>query len=357
MIEPAEFTPVEQKIEGVNTTLNTMNRIAIPIILTVPGKEKELDGDAVKADVENISFSQKEREESVTDNLIRRYGRIFKGMEKEKIDNAIDQIKEIFTKHIKGSISEDEAEELLLEIKYKEESIFKKEVIQTFMEDKERILEDLNSKEGLNIYATFENTGNVIEEVTGEATIVNTENNKVYDKITLKALNSSRKNGMGKVFPELKRDFEGKVKRPLPKGNYEVRVSFDYGRKYRKARTRKEFEIKESIAAKEDELLVLSSDKELLEFNMARGGTLLKGLKITNLSFNPTKVEVLSETWIEVQPNEFTLQPDRSKNLRIAVEIPKGENPKRSGKLIFKPEKGKEIEVKIEVKENSKGGE
>lgn len=356
MIEPTEFTPVDQEIDGVNTTLNTKSRIAVPIILTVPGREEKLDGDAVKVEVENISFSKRERVVAVVNHLIQQYGRTFKGMEKEKIDSAVDKIEDIFTRHINGKISEDKAKDLLLEIESQEGQLFDKEIVQVFMEDKERILDDLDAKQGLNVFATFENTGNVIEEVTGEAKIVSTEQNRVYNEVVLRALNSSTKDGMGKVFPELKRDFEGKVTRPLPEGNYEVRVSFDYGRKYRKARTREEFEITESIAADEDELLIISSSKESLEFSMARGGTMLKGLEINNLSFEPTKVEVSSNSWMKVQPDEFTLQPDRSKNLRIAVEIPKGEEPKRSGKIVFKPEKGKSIEVEIEVTENSKGG-
>src|SRR6056297_1807085 len=199
MIEPTEFTPVEQEIEGVNTTLNTMSRIAVPIILTVPGREEELGGKATKVDIKNTTFSERERVVSVVNHIIQHYGRSFKGLEKEKIDSAIDEIEEIFTNHIKGDISEEKAEDLLLSITVNEEELFPKEVVKSFLNDKEKILENLDSQEGLNIYATFENTGNVIEEVTGEATIVNTENNKVYDKITLKALNSSRKNGMGKV--------------------------------------------------------------------------------------------------------------------------------------------------------------
>jgi len=260
MIEPTEFTPVKRKIGGITTILNLKNRIAVPVIITVPGRIAKLDGKVISAEVRA-------------------------------------------------------------------------------------------EKEEVKILATFKNEGNVIEEVRGKAQIVNKENKKVYDVVTLKALGSSVADGMGKIFPETLRDFEGVVKRPLPIGKYEARISFDYGIKFRQARARTEFVITQEIAKSQKELLVLAVEPGILELLMSRGGRLLKGVKVSNLDFNPLEVEAISNNqWIKISPEKFMIPAGRSKNLRIVITIPQGEEPQRTGKIAFKPERGKSAVVNVVVK-------
>lgn len=260
VIEPTEFTTaIEKKIGRDILVVKVMSRIAVPIIITVPGRTEKLGGVAISGEV--------------------------------KV-----------------------------------------------------------GKEGIRVLATFRNEGNVIEEVRAKAQIVNKENKRVYDVLTLKALNPSAADGMGKVFPECLRDFEGVVKRPLPLGEYEAKVAFDYGIKFRQARMRTDFSITEEIAVSQKELLVLAVEPELLEFLMPRGGRLLKGLKVSNLDFEPLGVEVASSKWIKVEPSKLRISAERSKNLRVVVIIPQGEEPQRSGKIIFKPERGKEVVVDIIIK-------
>ncbi len=259
MIEPTEFTPIERKIGGVTTVLNIKSRIAVPIIITVPGRIAKLDGKAISA-----------------------------------------------------------------EVKVK--------------------------KEEVKVLATFKNEGNVIEEVRGKAQIVNKADRKVYDVVTLKALNPSAADGMGKVFPECLRDFEGVVKKPLPIGEYEARISFDYGIKFRQAKIRTEFAITEEIAVSQKELLVLAVEPELLELLMPRGGRIIKGLKVSNLDFEPLEVEVVSSKWIKIEPAKFRIPAGRSKNLRIVITIPQGEEPQRTGKIVFKPERGKPANVDVVIR-------
>lgn len=260
MVEPTEFTPVKGKIGGITTVIGLKSRIAVPIIITVPGRIAKLDGKVISAEVRA-------------------------------------------------------------------------------------------EKEEVKILATFKNEGNVIEEVRGKAQIVNKENKKVYDVVTLKALNPSAADGMGKVFPETLRDFEGVVKRPLPIGEYEARISFNYGIKFRQARARAEFAITQEIAKSQKELLVLVVEPEILELLMPRGGRLLKAVKVSNLDFNPLEIEAISSNrWIKVEPSKFRIPAGRSKNLRVIVTIPQGEEVRRTGKIVFKPERGKPVAVEVVVK-------
>jgi len=269
MVEPTEFTPIKREIEGVTTVLNLKSRIAVPIIIEVPGRIPKLKGKVISA------------EAKITPEEIR-------------------------------------------------------------------------------ILSTFQNEGNIIEEVRGEAQIINKENKRVYDVVTLKALNPSAADGMGKVFPECLRDFEGVVKRPLPVGDYELRVSFDFGLGIRKARARADFSVTEEIAVSQKELLTLAVVSELLEFELKPGGMVMGGLEVINFDFQSLRVAISTfpekVSWLQVTQTELNLRANGSRKIRFRIKIPwDWEEEKfiveRSAKIVLTPERGKQIVVDVVVKE------
>lgn len=208
-------------------------------------------------------------------------------------------------------------------------------------------------KEGIRIMATFKNMGNVLEEVTGKAHIVNKESRRVCDIVTLKALNPSSSDGMGKVFPESLRDFQDEVRRPLPAGEYEVRVVFHYGKKgRRRTQIKTFFTLTETVAVEQKKLLILAVEPELLKYSLIPGGYHIEGIEVENVD-TVESMEVVTQSnveWLKVYPDKFKLAPERSRKVRVAVRIPRNtETVERSGKIIFKAGRGKPAFVDVFV--------
>jgi len=212
---------------------------------------------------------------------------------------------------------------------------------------------DVREKE-IKILATFENTGNVLEYVKGKAEIINKTDRRIYDIVTMKALNPQFEDGAGEIFPETLRDFEGVVKRPLPKGEYEVKLSFNYGLRLRKARARTEFSVTQEIAISQKELLTLAAQPELLEFKLKPGEMVMEGLEVINFDFQPLKVAISTipekMSWLQIAQTELNLVANRSRKIRFRIRIPRSEKVERSAKIILTPERGKQIVVDVIVK-------
>lgn len=263
MIEPTEFTPIERKIGGVKVVLNLKSRIAVPIILTIPGRVPKRGGKVHLVRVEA-------------------------------------------------------------------------------------------GKEEIKILSTFNNTGNVLEEVRGRVTVRDAVKRRIFDVVRLKALNGGHPDGSGKVFPETLRDFAGEVQRPLPPGEYVAEAAFDYGYKYRLAKARTTFTVTPQIAQKQRELLTLAVEPELLELKIPAGGFRTLGIKVSNLDYQPIHVKmhfnpVANPSWIRLSESEFDLPPGRSKTLRVILSIPRGEKPERSIKIELKADRGKKVVADVVV--------
>lgn len=204
-------------------------------------------------------------------------------------------------------------------------------------------------KEGeIGVIATLENKCQVHLDAEGEVKIKNLTG-RIFDKFTLYGAGKDVR-GKAFVYPEGMRDFWGMITRPLPPGEYIAETNFTYGYRFRKIRAKKSFIITEAVAERQKEFLVLKTKPEFFELNMVNDERRIKGLKITNLDFNPLEVEVFCNRWSKVEPSEFTIPAERSKYLRIVIMIPPGEESQRIGKIVFKPEKGKEVIVDIIVK-------
>ena len=263
MIEPTEFTPIERKIGGVKAVVHLKSRIAVPIILTIPGRVPKRGG-------------------------------------------------------------------------------------------KVRLVRVEAGQEEIKILSTFNNTGNVLEEVRGKVTVRDAVKRRIFDVVRLKALNGGHPDGRGKVFPETLRDFTGEVQRPLPPGEYVAEAAFDYGYKYRLAKARTTFTVTPQIAQKQRELLVLAAKPELLELKIPAGGFRTSGIKVSNLDYQPIHVTVhfnpvADPSWIRLSESEFHLQPGRSKTIRAILSIPGGGKPERSIKIELKADRGKKVVVDVVV--------
>jgi len=210
-------------------------------------------------------------------------------------------------------------------------------------------------EEEIKILSTFENTGNVLEYVKGKAQIINKKDGRIYDVVTMNALNPQAIDGTGKIFPGSLRDFEGVVKRPLPVGDYEIRIAFDYGLKIRKARAKADFSVTQELAISLKELLTLATDSELLEFELKPGGLVMKGLEIMNLDFQPLRVAIstLPEKmpWLRITQTKLNLKAGGSRKIRFRIKIPRDEKVERSARIVLTPERGKSIIVNLVIKE------
>lgn len=208
---------------------------------------------------------------------------------------------------------------------------------------------DPEKKEGgIGVIATLENKCQVHLDAIGEVKIKNLAG-RIFDKFALYGAGKDVR-GEAFVYPEGIRDFWGTITRPMPPGEYIAEASFTYGYRFRKIRAKESFTITEAIAAKQKEFLVLKTKPEFFELNMVSNERRIKGLKITNLDFNPLEVEVFSNRWFRVEPSEFAIPAGRSKYLRVVIMIPPEEESKKIGRIVFKPERGKEVVVDIIVK-------
>jgi len=259
MIEPAEFRSLESEL----TTFEVMSRVAIPVIIEVPGIVPKIGGKVVSAEV--------------------------------KIE-----------------------------------------------------------KEGIKILATFENTGNVLEEVTGKARVIQKETGRVCDVVALKALGSPPPGYIGKIYPESLRDFQGEVGRPLPPGDYEVTVNFDYGHKVRKARIKTSFVVSQTVATAQREILLLNAKPQLIEFKLIPGGYHVKTVKVENMDLVKS-LKVIAQSnadWLEVLPQQLHLASGQAKTIKVIVKIPrKVKLVNRVGRILLQADKGKLVPIDVVVKD------
>lgn len=209
----------------------------------------------------------------------------------------------------------------------------------------------------VEVNSTFKNTGSIHLDVCGSALIKSKDEKRNFAKIQLKAFGSSKKSGEGFIMPGNLRDFVGISESPLslPAGEYLVEVSYDYGYKFRKARDEAIFTITKQFKIDESKTPLFKVDKPIIEFEAKPGVFKTLVLKVTNIDFQPLKVLVQSEKdWARVSPSNFVLKSGESRNLKIIATIPENIESKNQARIVFKPDRGKETEVKLIVYEPGK---
>lgn len=209
----------------------------------------------------------------------------------------------------------------------------------------------------VEVNSTFKNTGSIHLDVCGSALIKSKDKKRNFAKIQLKAFGSSKKSGEGFIMPGNLRDFKGISERPLslPAGEYVAEVSYDYGYKFRKARDEAIFTITKQFKIDESKISLLLVDTPLIEFEAKAGVFKTLVVKVSNIDFQPLRVLAQSEEdWCRVSPSNFILKSGENRNLKIIISVPDDKKSKRQAKIIFKPDRGKETEVKLIVYEPGK---
>jgi len=212
-------------------------------------------------------------------------------------------------------------------------------------------------EEGIKIMATLENRCPLHLEAEGEV-LIKDAGNRVVEKFLLQGANKEIR-GRAFIYPQGSRDFWGIIEKPLPAGKYLAEVSFDYGYRFRKIRKEIAFEISPALGKKQKEWLLIRAEPNLVKLEMKPGALRRENIKILNLDINPLRVvastKVFTKTnWLKVLPAELTIRGQAVGSLRIIVSLPEDETVKRIGKVLLKPERGKEMSVDIIISE--KGG-
>lgn len=207
-------------------------------------------------------------------------------------------------------------------------------------------VEQINDE--VKIISTFSNTGNIHLDVVGTAFVRSKDGRTTFGQLQLRPTGSSKDEAF--IFPGNMRDFEGILERPLFQGEYVVDVVFDYGYKFKKAREKADFFITRKIEVDESKMKFLSVEPSAIELQIPAGGLRTRVVKVTNTDYRPIKVSVISEDeWLNVYPSEFTLRPGERKNLKTVLLVPDDKKEKRTGKVVFKPDRGKPTEVSAVV--------
>lgn len=132
-----------------------------------------------------------------------------------------------------------------------------------------------------------------------------------------------------------------------------MEFTFDYGNGWRRAMTKKDFEVTQEVSSEQGKLLILGVDKELIEEVIPRGGFRAFKTTVTNIGFEPTEITVSKTLIAEVSPEKAILAPGGKKDFRIIVKMPRdGETQlvEQSGKISFKPQSGEPISVDVRIK-------
>lgn len=181
--------------------------------------------------------------------------------------------------------------------------------------------------------AVLKNTGAARFDGRGTLRIMNADTNRV---VMTAVMTSSRPC----VFSGDSRRFQAPLTKPLPPGRYQAKVGLDYESSWSKAYQTFNFDItpeQAGLLARLDKHqtsvvkgIVLGSTK--LTPTIPAGGQRSLGLAVRNITDIPTRclISVASvgdtdvDSWITLDPTDFTLQKMGHKSVEIKVEVPPG---------------------------------
>jgi len=201
----------------------------------------------------------------------------------------------------------------------------------------------------IQIVSTFENQGNIHLNVTGKATIRSKDGRINFGEVGLSKI--SGKPGKEQfVFPKNLIDFHGTLDKKLPRGEYVVDISFDYGYDFKKAKDKVFFSIERGAEIDESKMNFISVQPEKLQVGLAKGMFRTKLIEVSSVYSENMKVSVEIEgDWLKVSPSIMTLRPAQKRTVKAIIKVPDDFEKRLSGKITFNPEKGKSIEIPVEI--------
>lgn len=215
-------------------------------------------------------------------------------------------------------------------------------------------LKTLETDSLVKITSAFKNTGDMHLDVLGEAVVRSADGRINYGKCDLKALSSSKNEAF--IFPGATRDFEGTLKRQLPAGDYVVEASYNYGYDFKKARQTEKFSIKREVSIDEEQTEFLRVNNSDLKLLVPKGARRTQVVAITNIDYRPININIETDEWIKILPNNFILKPGEVRNIMLTVSVSEyDESQKKVAVIFLKTDHGKDSTIKLcasGVKEN-----
>ncbi len=211
----------------------------------------------------------------------------------------------------------------------------------------------------LKITATVWNEGEVSFVAKGKARIRSVdENHRTWPPVELKA-------GTERIFPDGRRDYMAVVPHDLPAGKYEVRVAYDYGNKWCKARGKATFQLKEPIRLRKDTAEgpagpPFKVEPERVDVCLPPGAMRSVTLALHNVTDRAialtTKVSAETPgegTWLSL-PSTVTLRKGVTGKTRLTVRAPANLKKLHKFSLTFAAASGEEMIVPISVSPQEK---
>jgi len=196
------------------------------------------------------------------------------------------------------------------------------------------------------IVSTFRNLGNSHLFVSGVAIVRSEDGRTSFGQIKLLAMGNSKDETF--TFPGDERNFIGVWDKKLPKGKYVADVTFDYGNKVRKATSRSTFSITREVSINENEAEFLVVEKKV-DIQVPVGALRTKVVKISNSDYRLINVTFVSDSWVRVEPQSLAIGSGQSKDVKLIVSND-GKSPKKTT-IIVKSDRGLASEIVLSVNE------
>jgi len=212
----------------------------------------------------------------------------------------------------------------------------------------------------LEIVATVWNQGEVSFVAKGQARIRSTEGKRrAWPPVELKT-------GTRRIFPDGRRDYVAAVPYDLPAGKYEVRVAYDYGNKWRQARGKATFELKEAIVLKRSPAdaaagPALKVEPAKADVCLPPGATRNVILTVSNLrdaavalSATVAAEAPAEEAWVSLRPT-LKVPGKSSRKARLTVRAPSDSKEPHTFSVTFTNILGDKVVVPVSVSPREQG--
>lgn len=195
----------------------------------------------------------------------------------------------------------------------------------------------------LKINSTFMNEGNIHLDVSCITSIRSKDGKTKFGQVRLLGTGNPKEETF--VFPGNMRDFEGVLDKQLPKGEYVVDAMFDYGAKIKKAMASSNFSIVRETDVDESKTEFLIVDKKI-EAQVPMGALRTKVVKISNSDYRAINVSFVSDSWIQVEPKSFALEPGQNKNIKLTIS---NDGSRKETTIVVRPDRGMPSEIKLSL--------
>jgi hypothetical protein len=199
------------------------------------------------------------------------------------------------------------------------------------------------------ILGSFQNFGNTHLDVSGSAIIRSKDGRTSFGQTKLIAMGGGKEQVF--TFPGDERYFIGVWEKHLPKGEYRCDAIYDYGDKTKKAMSSSNFSIIRETNPDESKAQFLIVDKNI-DLQVPVGALRTIVAKISNSDYRVINVSFISDSWIQIEPQSFALEPGQTKNIKLTIS--NDGKSKKEATIVAKPDRGRPSEIKLSLTEKAK---